>query len=60
VDVSGAPVFTSGAPVFTSGAPVASSGSTGSSFRLLLLLLLRGSALLGLGTGWSKLQKKED
>jgi hypothetical protein len=58
VELSGAPVFTSGAPVFTSGGPVVSSGSTGSSFRLLLLLLLTGSALLRLGTGWSKLYKK--
>ncbi len=58
VFTSGAPVFTSGAPVFTSDAPVFTSGSTGSCFRLLLLLLLPGSALLGLGTGWSKLYKR--
>jgi hypothetical protein len=59
VFTSGAPVFTSGAPVFTSGAPLFTSGSTGSSFRLLLLLLLTGSALLRLGAGWSKLNTKE-
>ncbi len=60
VFTSGAPVFTSGAPVFTSGAPVFTSGSTGSCFRLLLLLLLTGSALLRLGTGWSKLYKRKE